>query len=76
MDVVAILRDRSQPRKYWNDLKKRLKIEGSELSEKIGQLKMSPQKENPNKTKMILRCEDFHKRFKKLIKKYLSVFLM
>jgi hypothetical protein len=29
-----------RPRKYWNDLKKRLVDEGSELSEKIGQLKM------------------------------------
>lgn len=29
-----------QPRKYWNDLKRKLTVEGSELSEKIGQLKM------------------------------------
>ena len=29
-------------REYWNYLKKKLKIEGSELSEKIGQLKMLP----------------------------------
>jgi len=29
-----------RPRKYWNDLKTKLKNEGSELSEKIGQLKM------------------------------------
>ena len=28
------------PRKYWSDLKAKLKKEGSELSEKIGQLKM------------------------------------
>ena len=28
----------SRPRKYWNDLKKKLKEEGSKLSEKIGQL--------------------------------------
>lgn len=30
-----------QPRKYWNDLKNKLKDEGSGLSEKIGQLRMS-----------------------------------
>jgi hypothetical protein len=31
-----------RPRKYWNDLKKKLAAEGYfELSEKIGQLKMS-----------------------------------
>lgn len=32
--------DTDRPRKYWNDLKKKLQKEGSELSEKIGQLKM------------------------------------
>ncbi len=40
VDVVEILTDTDRPRKYWNDLKKKLQIEGSELSEKIGQLKM------------------------------------
>ena len=29
-----------RPRKYWSDLKSKLKKEGSQLSEKIGQLKM------------------------------------
>jgi len=40
VDVVEILTDSKRPRKYWSDLKKRLFNEGSELSEKIGQLKM------------------------------------
>jgi len=40
VDVIGILAENSRPRKYWNDLKKKLKDEGSELSEKIGQLKM------------------------------------
>lgn len=40
IDVVAILADNSRSRKYWNDLKKKLHDEGSELSENIGQLKM------------------------------------
>jgi len=40
VDVIAILAENSRPRKYWGDLKKKLKDEGSELSEKIGQLKM------------------------------------
>src|SRR5574344_1679265 len=40
IDVIEILTDTYRPRKYWNDLKKKLLIEGSELSEKIGQLKM------------------------------------
>ena len=40
IDVIGILTDSSRPRKYWNDLKKKLNDEGSELSDKIGQLKM------------------------------------
>ncbi len=40
IDVVEILTDTDRPRKYWSDLKKKLQKEGSELSEKIGQLKM------------------------------------
>lgn len=39
-DVIEILTDSDRPRKYWNDLKTKLKKEGSELSEKIGQLKL------------------------------------
>jgi len=34
------LTESDRPRKYWNDLKKKLQQEGSELSEEIGQLKM------------------------------------
>jgi hypothetical protein len=40
VDVIEILTESPRPRKYWNDLKKKLSEEGSELSEKIGQLKM------------------------------------
>jgi hypothetical protein len=40
IDVIEILTGTHRPRKYWNDLKIKLKKEGSELSEKIGQLKM------------------------------------
>ena len=40
VDVIEILTDSKRPRRYWNDLKKKLYEEGSELSEKIGQLKM------------------------------------
>lgn len=41
IDVVEVLTGTDRPRKYWNDLKTKLKKEGSELSEKIGQLKMT-----------------------------------
>ena len=41
VDVIGVLTDSQRPRKYWNDLKKKLYEEGSELSEKIGQLKMT-----------------------------------
>ena len=40
VDVIAALTGTERPRKYWNDLKIKLRQEGSELSEKIGQLKM------------------------------------
>jgi len=40
VDVIEILTESSRPRKYWDDLKRKLQDEGSELSEKIGQLKM------------------------------------
>jgi len=40
VDVVAVLTDASIPRRYWSDLKAKLKKEGSEVYEKIVQLKM------------------------------------
>lgn len=40
IDVIEVLTESDRPRKYWNDLKKKLNTEGSELSEKIGQLKL------------------------------------
>jgi DNA-damage-inducible protein D len=40
VDVIEILTDSLRARKYWNDLKKKLLLEGAELSEKIGQLKL------------------------------------
>lgn len=41
VDIIEILTGTERPRKYWNDLKKKLTAEGSELSEKIGQLKLA-----------------------------------
>jgi BRO family, N-terminal domain/ORF6C domain len=42
IDLIGVLTDSARPRKYWSDLKKRLLDEEgfSELSAKIGQLKM------------------------------------
>ena len=40
VDVIEVLTNSDRPRKYWSDLKAKLKKEGSELSEKIGQLKI------------------------------------
>lgn len=40
IDVIEVLTGTDRPRKYWNDLKSKLVKEGSELSEKIGQLKL------------------------------------
>lgn len=40
IDVIEVLTDSERPRKYWSDLKTKLQKEGSQLSEKIGQLKL------------------------------------
>lgn len=39
-DVIEVLTGTDRARKYWNDLKSKLNKEGSQLSDKIGQLKM------------------------------------
>lgn len=41
VDVIEVLTENDRPRKYWSDLKSKLKKEGSELSEKIGRLKLT-----------------------------------
>ena len=40
VDIIKALVETARPRKYWADLKKKLVSEGSEVSDKIGQLKM------------------------------------
>lgn len=40
VDVCQVLTNSERPRKYWDDLKRKLKDEGSQLSEDIGQLKL------------------------------------
>ena len=40
IDIIQALTGSDRPRKYWSDLKKKLGTEGSEVSDKIGQLKM------------------------------------
>ena len=41
VDVIEVLTDSSIPRRYWSDLKIKLKEEGFELYEKIVQLKLT-----------------------------------
>lgn len=41
VDVIGVLTDSKEPRRYWSDLKIKLKSEGNELYEKIVQLKMT-----------------------------------
>ena len=43
VDLVGVLSGSDRPRKYWSDLKSKLKQEGNEVSEKIGQLKLKSQ---------------------------------
>ena len=40
IDVIEILTDSKLPKRYWSDLKTKLKAEGSEVYEKIVRLKM------------------------------------
>ena len=40
IDVVAVLTESDNPRRYWSDLKRKLKNEGSQLYEEIVQLKL------------------------------------
>ena len=40
IDVIEILTGSTIPKRYWSDLKKRISVEGSEVYEKIVQLKM------------------------------------
>ncbi|MBS3938734.1 MAG: hypothetical protein KGZ50_09220 [Peptococcaceae bacterium] len=40
VDVIDVLTESGNPRRYWSDLKRKLKSEGSQLYEKIVQLKM------------------------------------
>jgi hypothetical protein len=41
VDIVAVLTDSENPRRYWSDLKRKLHAEGSQLYENIVQLKMT-----------------------------------
>ena len=41
VDVIEVLTGSDNPRRYWSDLKRKLKAEGSQLYEEIVQLKMT-----------------------------------
>ena len=49
-DVIEILTVTDRPRKYWKDLKAKLKKEGSELSDFFGQLIMAAENGKMRKT--------------------------
>ena len=48
VDVISALTNTNIPRNYWSDLKRKLKAEGSQLHEKIVQLKMKSKKDGKN----------------------------
>ncbi|MDO8583353.1 MAG: Bro-N domain-containing protein [bacterium] len=54
VDVVEILTESPRPRKYWSALKTKLRQEGSELSQKVGQLKL----ESPDGKKYLTDVAD------------------
>jgi hypothetical protein len=47
---VEILTDSPRPRKYWNALKTKLRVEGNETPQKLGQLKMQAEDGKMRKT--------------------------
>jgi len=47
IDVIEVLTESERPRKYWDDMKRKLRLEGSELSEEIGQLKINAKNLKP-----------------------------
>lgn len=55
VDIISVLTKTDRPRKYWADLKRKLKSEGSEVSEKIGQLKLKYLKKTSQK--LLFRIE-------------------
>lgn len=48
VDVINALSESPTPKRYWTDLKRRLIEEGSQLYEKIVQLKMKSKKDGKN----------------------------
>jgi hypothetical protein len=40
VDIIEVLTESPRPRKYWSELKAKLNEEGSQLSDRCGQLKM------------------------------------
>ena len=57
VDVIGALTNANIPRNYWSDLKRKLKEEGSELHEKIVQLKLLSKKDNKNYLTDVLDTE-------------------
>lgn len=48
VDIISALTNANIPRNYWSDLKRKLKDEGSQLHEKIVQLRMKSKKMGKN----------------------------
>src|SRR3990172_9013438 len=54
VDIIEVLTESPRPRKYWNALKTKLQKEGSQLSHKVGQLKL----ESPDGKKYLTDVAD------------------
>ena len=61
IDVIEILTDSPRPRKYWSALKTKLKVEESELSQNMGQLKMQSEDGKFYKTDVADTDHTYHK---------------
>ena len=60
VDVIEVLTNSPRPRKYWNALKTKLKQEGSELSQNMGQLKMEAEDGKMRETDVVDSEQLYH----------------
>ena len=57
IDVIEVLTNSPRPRKYWSALKTKLVAEGSQLSQKLGHLKMQAEDGKLRETDVADTCK-------------------
>ena len=68
VDIVEVLTESPHPRRYWSDLKTKLENEGSEVYDKIVQLKLQAADGKMRETDVATAKELFHTIQKRILK--------